>query len=318
LKGALVAGLLFAAGCGSGNRFIADRHDYALYRETRLARDIETRFAASQRYLRDEPSGRFREEVLAWFNRAEPRFFALGRNRPSILRAYLRALPDGPHAAAAQARLEEFGILNQYRAEREAQSERFISRVEGELERAETGRKAVISELTTLARLLAATRSFGRPTSELDHELIYRFRLQPPAGVCLESICHKEFRIPYAVPAGKKLAPREAYFLLSITLARGLVERLSVSGPELFSRIAEAVDRQPISASDMQARAEAIGRSVQVLENAVEAALPAAECRRDVLAPVVLERRCRGVRWRMVAALELGGDDHFEIEPETR
>ncbi len=311
---ALVA-IALLTGCAASERLLADRHDYALYRATRIAGDVETRLGASQRYLREEPQGRFRGEVMAWFKRAEPRFFRAAKDRPSLLRGYLRVLPDGPHAASVRARLEEFEILNAYRARREAASERFISRVQSELERAEAGRRALLAELTTLAHALAALRSFGQPPSQLSPELGEQLGLPGLASDCVDAPCTKEFQVSYAVPEGTKLAPREARYTLALTSKSGLVQGLTLSGPELFSRIGEAVDRRPIAASDISARAEAIARAVQVVENAIESELPLSECGREVLAPVVLERECRGVRFRMSAALDVGGDDQLQIEP---
>ena len=317
----LLALLAGTSGCAAGARLTADRRDYTLYRETRVAATPELRLGASGRYLKEEPNGRFRAEVERSFARAEPRFFAQAYDRPSLLRAYLRALPDGPHAKEASARLDEFGLLNKFRARNAAASDAFVRRVEGELVAAENGRQTLIREISTLVSLMVRTRTFGAPTSELDHELIYRFRLSPPAGVCDDARCSKPLRFRYAVPDAGKLLPRELSGALSIELNRGNVAGFSLAGREMFSRIAEAIDRKPIESSNLLARTEGIARAVQVFENATSAAFSSADCKRDVIAPVVLQRECGGVRMTVTAASEPGQEDRVDVvavPPERR
>jgi hypothetical protein len=309
----LLASLLLLGGCGVGSRLTADRKDYTLYRETRVGATPEQRLAASGRYLKELPNGRFRSEVERQFAQTEPRFFAQAHDRPSLLRAYLRALPDGPHAKDASARLEEFGLLNKFRARHQAASESFVQRVESELVSAERGRQSVVREVSTLVSLMARTRSFGAPTSELDDELIYRFRLSPPAGTCAESRCAKSFHFGYAVPEAGKLAPRALDIVLSFELDRGNVTSISLAGRDLFTRLAEAMDRIAISSSDQLARMEAIARAVQLVDNATSSAFPDPGCRKDVIAPVVLARECGGVRLLVRAAIEPGEDDRVEV-----
>lgn len=304
--------LLALSSCGAGARLTADRKDYALYRETRVASTPEQRLAASGRYLKELPNGRFRAEVERRFAVTEPRFFALAHDRPSLLRAYLRALPDGPHAKDAAARLDEFGLLNRFRARDAATSESSLQRIQSRLEAAENARQALIREVVTLSSLMARSR-LGVPTSELDHELIFRFRLSPPAGTCVEGRCSKAFHFEYAVPAAGKLVPRAADFLLTLTLEHGNVVGISLSGNGLFTRLGEAVDRVGIAESNLLARTEAIARAAQLFDNATSSAFPGADCPKEVIAPVVLARECGGVRFLVSAATEPGQHDRVEV-----
>ncbi len=314
----LVASLAWLTGCGVGNRMLASRQDYALYRETRVAPSAEARLTAAGRYLREEPEGRFRPEVRAWFEAFEARFFAEAHDRPSLLRAYLRALPHGPHADAAAARLVEFGLLNAYHDRREAASEQFILRAESELDHAEAARSDLLKVWSELFALLANVRSFGQPTSALDDQLIYRFRLEPPAGHCEVGTCSKPFTRPYWLPTKSGFVAREADFTLDFQLEAGGVERVSVSGFELFSRLTEVLDRVVLDPQNLLGRTEAIARALQFVENAIELGLPSAECRRDVVAPLILRRECRGVRFDMIVAVESGELDRVEVSRAPR
>lgn len=315
MKRAALAGVLAAAlsACSVSNRLVANRTDYVLYRDTRTAPSLLARLRASDRYLREMPHGRFRAEVRAWFDRAEPRFFQDAHDRPSLLRAYLRAMPEGPHARAAADRLAEFELLNTYRARHEASNEAFLERVESEQAAAEAGRKRLLRTVSELTAELASIQTFGQPTSALDDRLIYTFRLEPPRGECNESHCAKTFRIEYAIPANKTLVQREAELVLSFDLEQGGVERAALEGPELFDRLAEAADRAPVRFDDFSARADAIARAVQLIGNSVDPQLPPGECQRPVVAPVVLARECRGVRFEVSAAMEAGGSDRLQI-----
>lgn len=308
-----LAALLALHGCAAGSQLTAERRDYWLYRETRVATSPEARLKASADYLREQPRGRYRAEVQAWFNRAEPAFYRLAHDRPSLLHAYLRALPKGPHAAAVLARLDEFAALNEYRARRERASESSLDDIQAALARAESGRNEVVQKLSRLVALLASIQSFGKPTSELDPQLMLEFRAASPEAACVEGQCSQAYRIDYAVPERKGLVARQADFSLELQLEAGALRRARLAGPELFSRLAEAVDKAPVMAFDVQARAEAIARAVQVIANVIEPTLPERECQRDVVAPVVFARECRGVRLSARAALEPGQADVVEV-----
>jgi hypothetical protein len=305
--------LLLLSGCAVGARLTADRKDYALYRETRVASTPEQRLAASGRYLKELPDGRFRSEVARRFAQSEPRFFAQAYDRPSLLRAYLRALPDGPHAKDAGSRLEEFGLLNEFRARDRAASESFLHRVESELALAEKGRQRMVREISTLVSLMAHTRSFGAPSSELDQELSHRFGLSQPAGTCAESRCTKMLHFAYAVPDAGQLTPRTLDCLLSLELSHGNVIGISLAGRGLFTGLGEALDRVAIKSSNLLARTEAIARAAQLFDNATSSAFPSAECKKEVVAPVVLARECGGLRLLVSAATEPDQDDRVEV-----
>jgi hypothetical protein len=263
--------------------------------------------------LHEHADGRFVDEVKHFYGRTESNFYARAYDHPALLRVYLRNLPNGPHASAVSARLDEFALLDERRRAREQRENQNFNRIANSLAEAEAGRSRLVAKVVELVRLLAATRSFGQPTSELADQLIYQFRLEEPRGHCDDDGCRKQFHLEFAVPEGGGLRARTLELTLEIGLDRGLVRSVSVSGAQLFSRLAEAVDRRPVNDRDWQARMDAIGRAVQVLENALEEALPASECRRDPVAPWIVWRACRSVTFRAAAATEAGQLDRFEV-----
>jgi hypothetical protein len=303
--------------CASTARITGDFGDYASYRRTRLGTTLEERLGASERYLRDYPAGDYRDEVRAWFKPAEKRYFKLAWNNLPRLRAYLDAMPRGPHAEAATDRIT---VLESRRLFADRHEQRMLdhaSSIEARLADAADGRHEFLHELAALARSIGKTRSFGEPTSELDSELLLRFRVRQPSGTCEADHCGKTFSFPYAVPENKSLTDRAAQATLEITLERGLVRSLSLTGPELLTRVAEAVEVNAVP-DNPQARAEALGRAVDVLEDALEEPLPKARCSAEAVSPVILARRCDGVRLEVVIGLAAGAPDRLTMTAEKR
>ena len=299
-------------GCAVGNRVAAPRGDYALYRQTRVAKTPAERLGAGSRYLRELPEGRFRAEVRAWFEVAEPRFVADAHDRPSLLRAYLRELPSGPHAQQVRDRLEEFALMNAYRGRKAAERERFVQRVETEFAAAKAGRESLIETLSSLVSAMAKTQSFGQPPSALDPAL------SPAPETCSADRCERVFDMEYSVPTRQGLVPRTARLTLQIELQSGALVRIRLAGPELFTRLGEAVDRVVIEPDNLLGRTEAIARTQQVVENALEPTLPSSECRRDVVAPVVLSRTCHGISLAVIVATQPGELDRVEVSAEKK
>jgi len=303
--------------CASTARMTGDFGDYASYRRTRLATSLEQRLGASERYLRDYPQGDYRDEVRAWFKPAEKHYFKLAWNNLPRLRAYLDAMPNGPHAEAVTDRITELESRRVFADQREQRMLEHASGIEARLATAADQRRDFLREFTALARSIASVRSFGGPTSELDSELLLRFRVRQPSGICEADRCSKTFSFPYSVPEKKSIADRVAQSVLEIGLDRGLVRNVSLSGPELLTRVAEAVEVSAVPDSP-QARAEALGHAVDVLDAALEEPLPKARCAVEVVSPVILARRCDGVRFEVVAGLDPGAPDRLTIAAEKR
>lgn len=311
----LVLVALGCLGCAATQAMTADPVDYELYRRTRTAETSEARLSASFEYLERVPEGRWREEVKAWFDRAEPLFYQRAAKSVAGCEAYLSTLPRGPHGKAAAERIAELQLAGRIERQRDAELLEEALGIEQKLADAEAMRKAVVREIGDWTSRLASIPSFGQPTSELPHETIHHFRVLEPAARCADERCLKSVALPYAIPDGKRLSPRKALFDVELTLYRGNVVRARLSGPELWSRLYESTDRTPVRPGDAQARTEAIARAVQVVESALGASFAGAECQREAVSPVVLSRECRGVRVRMLAAPTSETDDELSVEP---
>jgi hypothetical protein len=309
---------LLLASCLSTARVTGDFGDYQSYRRTRLATTLEERLGAGERYLREYPNGDYHAQVRSWFSPAEKRYYKLSWNNLPRLRAYLDAMPKGPHAEAVAERISELESRRVFADRREQRMLDAAHGFEARLAQAAQQRHELLREFATLTRLLGATRSFGQPTSGLDSELLSRFGVRQSGATCAGDLCSQRFSFQYAVPEDKLLTHRVADVELRIELERGLVRELSLTGPELLTRVAEAVEVSAVPPNNPQARAEALAHALDVVADALDVPLPEAHCRIDAVSPVVLARRCTGVELTVVAGTEAGAVDRLSVSAERR
>ena len=300
-------------GCAAARQVTASADDYQAYRRMRLAPTLEDRLSRSFSYLREQPNGRWQAEVKTWFSTNEARYFERSQNSLEHLRAYLSALPDGPHAQAAAERISELELAEKHALRREHELTARASEVEEKLGAAQTMRRELVRQVIGWTEHLSRIRSFGRPTHELDHEFIYEWRLREPEARCEADRCVKPLSLPYAVPEARRLGARRAVFDVTLLLERGGVVRALLTGPELWNRLAEAAEVRPIPA-DPSARAEAVMRARQLVESAIERWLPRDRCDRPASPPLVLVRECDGVRFSMWSAANPDEEDRIEVE----
>jgi hypothetical protein len=288
------------AGCAVGERLVTSRGDYRTYRETIVGKTELDRLAAGHRYLVRYPDGRYSGEVKAWFHEHDTRFVKRAHDRPSLLRAYLKLIPNGPRSVQVHDRLTELEIHRSYQQRDTDRETAKLARVANELGEATRSRRELVRHFAALVSKLARVRAFGLPLTQLDAALASEFR--GPGGLsCQPDRCFKAFTLAYSVPSRSRFVPRKAEFELLAIAVAGRTERVELGGPALFSRVGEAVDRRAIAADSLSGRVDALARAVQVAENALEPRLPAAECARQPVAPAVLIRDCRGVRFEMYA-----------------
>lgn len=314
MKAGFVLGLCLAlAGCTASARFTARVDDYQLYRATRLATTLEERLAAANQYLHRMPNGAFRDEVKRWFLPREKQYFRRSWRSLPRLRAYLGAMPDGPNAEAVAERIVQLELEQQFAKRRDQRELDKARRTARTLEAAADDRRLFLREFAAWVEALVSIQTFGEPTSELDHGFIHRFRLSEPAGRCSLDRCRKMLSFRFQVPFEKKLVEREAVAEVELSLERGGLVRASLAGPDLFSRLDEAVELRALGPTDSQSRAEAIARAADLVARAVERTLPAAECQRQPVSPVVLVRSCRGRELVVTAGMTIEEDDRIEV-----
>jgi len=309
--------LLCALSCASTARITGDFGEYRSYREYRVATTLEAKLGAAERYLRVYPKGDYAKEVHAWYFPAEQRYFKLAHDSLPRLRAYLDAMPHGPHAEEAAERITELDSRRIYAEKREQRVLSHARDIEQRLARAADQRRGFLREFSRLTELLAATRSFGEPTSELAPDLLVRLRERPPPLHCEGDDCQKVFSFSYAVPEDKTLTERSIDVTLRIRLSRGLVQELSLSGPELLTRLAEAITVRAVPPLSPQASAEALGQALEIVSAAVDGPLPKPRCEAEAVSPVVLERRCDDVMLSVVAGTEPGAPDRVSVQREA-
>lgn len=327
-RGAL-ATLLAGAALGCGPGFWASPEEYGAYRRTRVEPALEARLAASAAYLARYPGGAHAADVRAWLGRAEAIYYAQKRGSAAGLEAYLEALPQGAFAAEARRELARRAIA---RAPDEVSSgEDTEARIAAE----RSARERVAEEIAAwVGRLVDPALWRGQAMVDAPAEVLVPFALALPWPACrpLEDAearalaapegsfrCAKVLSLPYAVTGAQGSEPREA------TVEIAVVEDFSgrplhaiVGGPDLFLRLEEARSVRAQGADDAAARVAGIARAVEIAGAAFRAKVSGAACRREPVAPVVLDLGCEGVALRVRAAVEEGEDDQIVISPGGR
>lgn len=312
--GVMVSALL--GGCVLVHQVGASVGEHELYRTSRVAPTLEERLGAAHAYVAAYPDGAWAPEVRAWLGPAHEAYLRVHQDDLSALRGYLAIVPPGtPEAQAVATRIAELEVAVAYVERREAALLASAAKTECELEAAKQQRERVVSEFMRFVGHVSAIRSWGERTVELEHEFLYRWRIKPPAARCELGRCTKTVALTYTIPELRAQAPRVALFDVSLDLVRGGVVRATIGGPELFSRLAEALEVAPVPPGDAMARLDAIATSLIIVENALEAALPARECSRAPVSPVIVLRECRGVRAQMIAASDPTEEDRVVVEP---
>lgn len=318
--------LLALPGC-AGSGFLAAPDDYAAYRTTRIAPTIEGRLAAADRYLTSYPEGAFLPSVRAWFDRAEPVFFAAKEGSLAGLQAYTTTLPSGPHRALATkalARLE---------AARNRKDLATAEDVTAGVDRATADRAAVRAELTTWIGLFLDASLWDAPLSHARTALIVPWSLALPSPSCAllepgakpgEGLlpprgaarrCAKLLALPYAVVVEGVAEAREA--TLEITVfqdAEGRPIEARVGGPDLFLRVEETFTIRALPRGEPKPRSAAMARTAALLRDVFFEAVPAgAQCKRPPAAPVFLDLACAGLHVSARSAVGEGEDDLIVI-----
>jgi hypothetical protein len=289
--------------------------EYQLYRAARTAPTEEERLRAAYRYLREVGQGPHTVQLRAWFTKAEERYYLTAFNSLPRLHAYVAALPRGPHIDEVRSRIDWLEQRQARRRGRKSLEQARFQETEARLAEAEASRRQFVATFRDWTERLSRISSFGEPTSELDHTTIFAFRLSAPRGKCRGDLCRKLLQPSYEVPGEGGLMTRTALLEVQLVLDRGRLSGARVAGPALFTRLAEALSLRALPSPSESERSDALDRCKLLVRGALEAALPAQECEVEPEGPALLERRCRGVRARMLAGADPSEDDVIEIEP---
>ena len=310
----LVLLLSSAPGCAVLPTLTERPEEYQLFRRARVAPTLEERLTAADRYLREVPGGRHTRQLRAWYDAAEERYFLTAFNRLPNLYAYRAALPRGPHIEDVRSRIAALEAKRKQRSERETEEVARIRATRERLDDADRQRRAFVATFKNWTAHLVRIKTFGEPTSELNDDTIFAFRLSEPRGTCQGDSCKKLLRLDYLVPGERELVARAALLEVQLELERGLLRRARLAGPELWTRLAEALSLRPLPSPTPGQRADAVNRAQLLIRALLEPAFPSAECPDAVVTtPVVLQRTCRGLSARMVAGQNPLEDDTLEI-----
>jgi len=305
--GVLLSALASLACVGKLNHLIAPTSDYADYRLTRVAASVPERLQAAVRYLERHPDGAFRQSVAAWYGRVEPLFYEAMSDSLAGTEKYLATLPSGPHANSAAQRRDAFRAAARVNAgERIAEQGAVFER---RLAAAAKGRDEVLTAYTAWIGRVLDIDEWGRPLSDVKEPFSSAWTGEPKPK-CTADRCTKLVTLPYELQIAGK--PEKFVFLMEISarLAKGRLAEVTISGPALFARLAEARSARP-SGLDDESRALARASAIELTEGAAERKLPKARCAREGAPRAALVRECDGRRLDLYAA---GGLD----EPEDQ
>jgi hypothetical protein len=284
-----------------------------------VAPTVEARLAAAARYLERFPKGEFEPEVRAYYERAEPVFFAAKSRSIPGLETYLRVLPKGPHGEQA---LSDLGRLRQARDDREEL--RSVTELGARLSLLASQRARVRGEIDAWVRRFLHRDTWDRPLVNAPDELVVAFRLSLPEPVCgppeegeppaHARRCSKILELPYTVTSDS--GPEELQATIEIALAQdasGRPVEVTIGGPDLFLRLEETFTARALAQSDKAARLSGASRAVEIARRHFQDRVsddPA--CKKPPPAQALLLLECKGLRLIVRPGLE-GEDDTIKI-----
>ncbi len=254
----LVVLLVAAIGCNASRTFIATSGDYADYRRVRVAEDIDTRLAAAWEYLEKRPDGQYAERLRRYFEQAEPVFFKIRKRSAKGLEAYLRALPDGPHAKEAV----ELLLTLRDEKRRDSIDARQALATGRRLDSERDKRESAARLLTWWTHAFLEPGVWSRPLSEAPKALVTRLFLGLPQPRCEmvpgrpgRHTCVKAVEQSFVVPGKGKMENRTIAFLLAVELdERWRVSGVTLTGSGILLATEEARSARASSDGEAQIR----------------------------------------------------------------
>jgi len=232
------------SGCNAGQVFIASPGDYADYRSVRLAETYDERMATAWYYLNHRPDGRYAERLTRYFDRAETVFYKVRGRSIAGLEAYLRVLPDGPHATEA---LDLLSVLRHER--RREELDKRLARETGLRLDAERKSRAAAAELVQWwTTALLSPPLWAAPLSAAPSAFLVRYSLALPRPECEPDqpepgyqYCSKTLELSYRVAGERGRVDRTITMDLNLVLDPSWrLSSATLSGPGLIVRAEEA------------------------------------------------------------------------------
>jgi len=314
-KMACLAAFAFVMSCGGGlSPIVASSGDYADYRAFRVAPNLGERLKAASCYLRCRSDGGFYDEVAKWFTEIEPLYFVALSNSPSGMQTYLNALPDGPHADEAAQRRD--AMLSAARAEGGERLAERAREIELRLAKAAESRENVLTAYATWIGQLLDSDVWGKAPGAAKPELASPWGAEPKPR-CIAGRCTKLFSLSYELEVRGKAEPFVGILEVTLKMAKGKVTEAILSGPDLFSRLAEAHEAEPVPDSE-DGRSRAIKYVMQLTSGAIERRLERVRCSRDATPPAVMLRECDGYRVELLPKSTTQEEDRVVIRGPRR
>jgi hypothetical protein len=302
--------LVACSACGVRMRQIgASSDDYADYRAFRVAPTIAKRLTLASLYMRCHADGAFRDEVSEWFERIEPLFFEAAADSAAGMQAYLDALPTGPHADSAAQRRD--ALLATARAEA---GERLVARgaeMEQRLAAAARSREDLLTAYASWVGRIVDFDAWGRAPGDAGRDFASAWASEPKPK-CGADGCSKLLSIRYELEVQGKPQAFLGILEVSLGLTNGKVTEASISGPDLFSRLSEAHDAEPVDETE-EGRSRAVKYVTQLTSGALERRLPRERCAKDASPPAVLRRACDGYEVELVPKATTQEEDRVVI-----
>ena len=303
----LVACAISASACAAVKPALVAPSDYAAYRRYRLATGLGERMSAAWAYLRDEPDGEFRVEVMRWFGPTEAQFFAEAGRTPGGAAAYLALLPDGPHAE------EEATFLRAFEKDKLEGPMRAQHAMEEARKKAEAARKAEGEAIELWTRRAAAISAWGEPMASFEKtdKAFVDALAEDPKASCNADGCVKTLYFRYPIPDASPAEDRVVPIVVRLELTEGRVAAVSIVAPQGgFTWWLEGVEARAVDPFDVAERGEAITRAKNRIEVVTRDALKASTCTTTEEANV---RRIECGRLRVVVEATPNGDDLVRV-----
>ncbi len=267
------AAILLLAGCHPARVLIASPGDYADYRRVRVAEDIDARMAATWAYLEARPDGQYSERLRRYFDKAEPVYYEVRRRSIKGLEAYLRAMPDGPHAKQA---LDEL-VASRDTARREELLTRQVRQSQRRLDYDRQKRAEAAELLLWWLSALLDDALWRAPIDQAPDAFLVRYRLSLPRPECQPhadnpdiQLCFKSVSRGFRVSGRDGLTDRTIAFDLEIDLdARWHIFKATLVGDALFVGTLEAQQQRALDADDAEVRRRAADAVINQLTEAM-------------------------------------------------